>query len=343
MSYTATSRHKQLTIRNISLDRGLFKHVAICKVPLLAREQEVKDTPEVVQGFRFPQHFSQVPILEKHRDPRGKNLQLQNEGLDSVGKQGQVLQRAEAPRKPVVKRQDLEEWVSQNLNYTCLHTGQVAEEKARLVQLFSNKIAGKVSDEEDAIQSLNKILTERLGGETKNTEKVSDLQKEKTSPASEQTPQVWSVMGGPFTQTSGLTSGKKRDAENDLPLLCDAVANGRGNIYSTNIQTVVGGNKFDKEKYGLNNKDSRIDVQNPPGNGVYSIHYQLEGASICGVLFTDEDSVKDIMQELEKAMKTGPCRVSPTAAAILQGKGRQVEAKLDKQDPKKDQTKKKKS
>jgi hypothetical protein len=72
--------------------------------------------------------------------------------------------------------------------------------------------------------------------------------------------------------------------------------------------TVIGGSK--RWKDDLNDTSSRIDRQMPPP-GAFNVQFQVGGDSYGGVIFTLEDDLETVMNQLIAAYQRGMQAVSP--------------------------------
>lgn len=275
-------------------DRTFLQHTAIHQAWQRKDDAEDEGIHCQKRGDEFPvyqQNFTQVSLL----------------------KGAQPIQRADMsvplPEKKAIKKETLRKWVGKNADYTAIHEMRLPAEKKRLRDLLIQQIGTAASNVDEVMAWFEEIFTDLMGpvpAEEEVAEEVAESKEKKVA--------SWTTMGGKFTSLKGK---EKKGADNDLSILCDAVKKGKGNIYSTNIQTVAGGHSKEKEKYGLAFSTSRIDVQIPLSEGVYNLQYQLGNNSICGVFFTDEDTLDQVMDELMKAFAENVFRVSPSANAFL--------------------------
>ncbi len=86
-----------------------------------------------------------------------------------------------------------------------------------------------------------------------------------------------------------------------------------GNLYSTQIGTIVGGIAIKgsgKKVSGLNDESARIDRQNPPPNA-FNIQYQIGGASCACVIFDQSDPSDVVLEKLLASFDSGRQLRSP--------------------------------
>jgi hypothetical protein len=146
-----------------------------------------------------------------------------------------------------------------------------------------------------------------LGGEDQDPFKRWDKKKTTHQKQGEEELQ-WIFEAGEFTPDNGKNS-------DDLDWLAGKVKGGTGNIYSGQTGTVIGGSKRWKDY--LNDTSSRIDRQMPPP-GAFNVQFQVGGNSYGGVIFTLEDDLETVMNQLIAAYGRGMQAVSPSAQRARQ-------------------------
>ena len=126
------------------------------------------------------------------------------------------------------------------------------------------------------------------------------------------------VVAGPPNwplENAQIVRGRGNREGADLDVLIERVRGGTGNLYRRNIGTVVGGRAIRNgvRVEGLNDQSSRIDVQNPPGQGQHNVQFQVGGNSYAGVLFEDEDPLDDVLHNLRRAFDNARQARSPNS------------------------------
>jgi hypothetical protein len=197
-------------------------------------------------------------------------------------------------------------YVLEGLDLAAVHDAvRTAKDKhrARMLSNMANNLIYATTDVQPySVKNLKELLQEGGAYLEKDDDEVLDKIFKRTIGQADDYRAGWIEEAGQITR---FPSGR-----DDLVTLIDECS---GNLYSTQIGTVVGGIAVKgnvKKVAGLTDATARIDRQNPPP-GAFNVQFQIGGQSHACVIFDQSDPQEIVLEKLLASFDSGMQLRSP--------------------------------